>query len=595
MDVNEWIKTYSYLLPGLLLLAMFYAQTKGEHEAREKARREGTLPEYEEKQKKARNWKIFGYCAMTFWAFALFMGMWEKWERSLPPLPVDVIAHEPVPGYAYLNKQNYREKSGYDLFRLRASDDLRYIVYQANLFEEEPRPQTKSLTAVLDVETQSTIASTIETGLAPMLRNTRHLFRHINVQHVSFVNDSPVLYLQRVERSLDPYWESLLWGFANAWYKRAGFEKSLCFPAERMVRVDHGANRRYSVFRDGFDRFIAHQGSNYEITENRFDTSGIAQTVDWSWRRHADKAETDHTTSDSFSLINTNFVHEGFYVMRYGDRHIFFANVEGKPVSRSFSDDELQAFFPEAPEPPAPVETPKPKIADVPEGSNPMRELIFGATPTEELIRAERYQIKGKRMGWSASPRDPQIDASEPIPLISLSPKGADPFIAYFHVPGFPIYEVHPEKLQDGELGEIFVFIGAAGYRKPFAAVNEGRTILAMREESPFHEVEVRFNKAAWHFSSSIRFEMQAIAHRGEDGLMQEWRVEELEPSALTEIPYEGPTRVYDRPLKGGRFLVYYHDIFWTVCWDGSGLEPLFPREDGEFLLSAMESAGSLN
>ncbi len=146
--------------------------------------------------------------------------------------------------------------------------------------------------------------------------------------------------------------------------------------------------------------------------------------------------------------------------------------------------------------------------------------------------------------------------------LVPLSTSDRAPFLAYFHMPGFPIFEIHLDRLRMGNEKDVFHFLGYSPACRPFVCMQNNQILLftntMVRRGSelstgvPIFALEKNSN--SWPVESGFIFQPQSIPL----------------PATIQ--------RICEIPLDDDYLLAYGHDTFWRIRSDGGVVKPIYPR-----------------
>jgi hypothetical protein len=146
--------------------------------------------------------------------------------------------------------------------------------------------------------------------------------------------------------------------------------------------------------------------------------------------------------------------------------------------------------------------------------------------------------------------------------LVPLSACGESSLLAYFQMPGFPIFEIHLDQLRDGKEKDVFNFLGFSPTCRPFVSMRQNQAILftntLVRRGAelctgvPIYSLEKGPN--GWPTEYGFVFQPQSISL----------------PASIQ--------RICEIPIDDEYLLGYGRDTFWGIRMDGSAVKPIFPR-----------------
>ncbi|MBN2326384.1 MAG: hypothetical protein JXR73_04455 [Candidatus Omnitrophica bacterium] len=146
--------------------------------------------------------------------------------------------------------------------------------------------------------------------------------------------------------------------------------------------------------------------------------------------------------------------------------------------------------------------------------------------------------------------------------LIPLSVGSKSPMLAYFLAPGFPIFEIHLDRLAAGSEKEVFRFLGFSPYCRPFVSLRQNQVLLfsntLMRRsrdlsvDAPLFACEKR--ASGWPVEYGMLFQPQPISL----------------PASIQ--------RICEIPLDDEHLLGCSREAFWRIRCDGAAADPVFTR-----------------
>lgn len=146
--------------------------------------------------------------------------------------------------------------------------------------------------------------------------------------------------------------------------------------------------------------------------------------------------------------------------------------------------------------------------------------------------------------------------------LIPLSVCNESPLLAYFQMPGFPIFEIHLDRLQTGTERDVFNFLGFSPSCRPFVSMRGNKTIL-------FTNSLVRRGNELCTDVPIFALEKEPQGWPAEYGFV-------FQPESIS-LP-ASIQRICEIPIDDEYLLGYGLDTFWGIRLDGSVVKPIFPR-----------------
>lgn len=155
--------------------------------------------------------------------------------------------------------------------------------------------------------------------------------------------------------------------------------------------------------------------------------------------------------------------------------------------------------------------------------------------------------------------------------LIPISTAKTNSLLAYLAIPGYPIFEFKTDKFEQPEIKEKVRFLGFGGDCRPFWAFDENRQIVFIRNR--FEQANDTFR---WNFSRP-EFVCHRISTAQTDRLPQD--VIANATSYFTQHILPEPLVFMNAiPLDDAHLLAYQDKTFWSVKWDGTDIQQIFPR-----------------
>ena len=195
--------------------------------------------------------------------------------------------------------------------------------------------------------------------------------------------------------------------------------------------------------------------------------------------------------------------------------------------------------------------------------SNTRKGMVVFLLPDEPKVR--RFAIKTLFADLPAPPRD--ITPWEQLSslswqLVPLSIRRGSSILAYFQMPGFPIFEIHMDRLSDGKTNEVFSFLGFSPTCRPFVSMHDNQTIL--------------FTNSLVRRGNDLSTGVPIFAlEKGKKG----WPTEYGFVFQPESIPLPASIqRICEIPIDDEYLLAYGHDSFWAVRADGGVVKPVYPR-----------------
>ncbi len=146
--------------------------------------------------------------------------------------------------------------------------------------------------------------------------------------------------------------------------------------------------------------------------------------------------------------------------------------------------------------------------------------------------------------------------------LIPLSAESSSPMLAYFQMPGFPIFEINLDRINKGNAKEVFNFLGYSPSCRPFLSMKRNRVIL-------FSNSLVRSSQ---ELSTSVPIFLVEKQYRN-------WPVNTAFCFQPKPVPLPASIhRICEIPFNNEYLLAYGQDAFWCVYYDGSAVKSLYPR-----------------
>lgn len=146
--------------------------------------------------------------------------------------------------------------------------------------------------------------------------------------------------------------------------------------------------------------------------------------------------------------------------------------------------------------------------------------------------------------------------------MIPLSVSGNSTLLAYLQMPGFPIFEIHLDRLSRGTGKEIFSFLGFSPSCRPFLSMRDNRAIF-------FTNSLVRRGHERSTNVPLFVLEKQANGWPTEGGFV-------FQPQSIP-LP-ASIQRISEIPIDDEFLLAFGNNRFWCIQADGSSVRPIYPR-----------------
>jgi len=207
------------------------------------------------------------------------------------------------------------------------------------------------------------------------------------------------------------------------------------------------------------------------------------------------------------------------------------------------------------------------KLCSLPHGgyvfSNSRKGTVNFLQPYEPRFRS--FQIKSIFAELPPPPREITLWenlSSLSWQLVPLSAESSSPMLAYFQMPGFPVFEIHLDRIKDGKAKDVFNFLGYSPSCRPFLSMKRNRVIL-------FSNSLIRSNQ---DLNTSVPIFLVEKQYRN-------WPVNAAFCFQPEPIPLPASIhRICEIPFNDENLLAYGQDTFWYVYYDGSSVKPLYPR-----------------